>query len=227
MDYKEIERIFYRDGYRLAHQYLEEEVSAQNLTAGIRQLYDSVDELLDSFLQRSAMEGRPAECKKGCSWCCHQVVYGVTHEFLYLRDHIEKHFKEETRNKFLEKARESVLLTLQKSHQERLQVKVPCPFLDSGSCSVHAVRPMACRIYLSSSENACKKEHDETVTGNDFPDLFEFPLRAGRMLNQGFVAYLKQIGFQVSEAPLDQGYSSLVTLGQTMEGWIEGRSFSS
>jgi len=57
-----------------------------------------------------------------------------------------------------------------------------------------------------------------------FPDLFEFPLRSGRMLNQGFVAYLKQVGFQSSELPIEQGYSSLVTLGQTLEEWIDSRS---
>ncbi len=226
MDYKEISRIFYRDGYRLAHQHLEKEVSVQNLIAAIRQLYDSVDDLLDSFIQRSALDGRPAECKKGCSWCCHQVVYAVTHEFLYLHDHLQKNFKEEIRNRILDRARENVLLTRQKSKKEELQVSTPCPFLESGSCMVYGVRPMACRIYLSSSESACKKEHDETDTGNDFPDLFEFPLRAGRMLNEGFVAYLKQIGFQVSEDALDQGYSTLVTLGRTMEGWIESHSIS-
>lgn len=219
MGYKEISRIFYRDGYRLAHQHLGKEVSVQNLTAAIRQLYDSVDDLLDAFVQRSALDGRPAECKKGCSWCCHQVVYAVTHEFLYLHDHLQKNFKEEIRNRILDRARENVLLTRQKSQKEELQVSTPCPFLESGSCMVYVVRPMACRIYLSSSESACKNEQS-------IPELFEFPLRAGRMLNEGFVAYLKQIGFQVAEDLLDQGYSTLVTLGQTMEGWIESHSIS-
>ena len=214
MDYKEINRIFYRDGYRLAHQYLDKEVSARNLMAGIGQLYKSVDDLLDSFLKRSAMEGSPAECKKGCFWCCYQVVYAVTHELLYLHDHLQMNFKKEILNRILGQARENALLT----------INTPCPFLESGSCLIYAVRPMACRIYLSSSENTCKKELDEAAHGQNFPGLFEFPLRAGRMLNEGFVAYLKQIGFQVTEAPLDQGYSLLVTLGQSMEGWIESRS---
>ena len=217
MDYKEISRIFYRDGYRLALQHLEKEVSVQNLTAAIRQLYDSVDDLLDAFIKRSVLDGRPVECKKGCSWCCHQVVYAVTHEFLYLHDHLQKNFMEEIRNRILDRARENVLLTRQKSQKEELQVNTPCPFLESGSCMVYGVRPMACRIYLSSSESACKNEQS-------IPELFEFPLRAGRMLNEGFVAYLKQIGFLVSEDPLDRGYSTLVTLGQTMEGWIKSRS---
>ena len=80
---------------------------------------------------------------------------------------------------------------------------------------------MACRIYLSSSEKACRAEFENPANDRNIPELFEFPLQAGRMLNEGFVAYLKQRGFKGSELPLEQGYSTMVTLGQTMEDWIE------
>ncbi len=70
---------------------------------------------------------------------------------------------------------------------------------------------MACRIYLSYSEKACRRE---------LPELFEFPLHAGRMLNEGFVAWLKQNGMQSTELPLEQGYASIVTLGQDFGSWI-------
>jgi len=221
MDQKEIGRIFYRDGYALANQHLEEEISAFNLTAAISQLHRVVDELLDSFLKRSEQEGRAAECKLGCTWCCHQAVFAVTHEFLYLNKYIQQHLSEELRNKALEKAREKVLRTHNQPLETQLQMKIACPFLQSGSCMVYEARPMACRIYLSSSEMACRAEFDEPANDRNIPELFEFPLQAGRMLNQGFVAYLKQRGFKVSELPLEQGYSTMVTLGQTMEDWIE------
>ena len=79
---------------------------------------------------------------------------------------------------------------------------------------------MACRIYLSSSVKGCKRDHDDPGNKRTNAGLFEFPLRAGRMLNEGFVAFLKQTGFQVTELSLEQGYSSMVTQGQTMEDWI-------
>ncbi len=214
MDSKEIDRIFYRDGYRIASQHLGEQVTAPNLRAGIESLQRGVDDLLEAFLRRSAGEDKPAECKKGCNWCCHQAVYAVTHEFLHISQYVFKNFTAERRDQCLKRAQERVLS----------QLKSPCPFLESGSCSIYPVRPMGCRIYLSSSVRACKREYDDPTNDRVFPDLFEFPLRSGRMLNQGFVAYLKQIGFQSSELPIEQGYSSLLTLGQTMEGWIESRN---
>ena len=220
MDSKEIRRIFYRDGYRLAHEYLGQILSADNLRAAITRLYQSVDELLESFLVRSASDGIPAACKKGCAWCCHQAVFAVSHEFLYLQEHIREYLNEEQRQEVLERAREKARLTLSKPSKEQLLLRAACPFLENGSCMVYDARPMACRIYLSSSVSSCKNDHDRPSGGANIPELYEFPLLAGRMLNEGFVAYLKQSGIRSVELPLEQGYSSMMTMGQSMEDWL-------
>lgn len=220
MDQKEIGRIFYRDGYRLALHHLEKELSSSNLEAAIGELYRAVDELLEAFLQRSALEGKSSDCKLGCAWCCHQEVFALSHEFLFLNEYVNQHLSREVRMRILEKAREKVKLTMNKTVEEQLMIRSACPFLESGSCMAYEARPMACRIYLSSSALSCKIEHDHPHNSQHHPDLFEFPLQAGRMLNEGFVACLKQMGLQVAELPIEQGYSSLVTLGQTMEDWV-------
>lgn len=109
---------------------------------------------------------------------------------------------------------------MDKSLEDQLKIRVACPFLKDGSCKVYEARPMGCRIYLSSSARSCKQEFDQPGNQKSIPELYEFPLIAGRMLNEGFVAYQKQVGLQSSELPVEQGYSSLVTFGQTMESWI-------
>lgn len=223
MDQKEIDRIFYRDGYRLAHRYLDQEMSAVQLGEAIRALYAAIDELLEAFLQRAGAEGQPVSCKKGCAWCCHQEVFAVTHEFLYLNEFVEKHMTVAEQNAVLERAREKVKISMNKSVEEQLKIRSACPFLESGSCMVYEARPMACRIYLSASESSCRKEHDQPSDRRNFPGLFEFPLQAGRMMNEGFVAWLKQAGLQESELPIEQGYSSMVTLGQRMNEWLQSK----
>jgi Fe-S-cluster containining protein len=220
VDYKEIGRVFYRDGFRLANSHLEPGVSPANLRKAIHGLYEAVDGLLEAFLKRSLAEGKPAECRKGCAWCCHQTVLAVTHELLLLREHVQQNFSVEKQAIFTDRAREKSLLTLNKTLEAQLKLRSPCPFLENGSCAVYDVRPMACRIYLSASAGACMKEHNEPDNRDHFPDLFEFPLQAGRMLNEGFVACLKQLGLASVEIPVEQGYSSIVTLGQTIDSWI-------
>ncbi len=224
MDQKEINRIFYDDGYRLAKHHIEKELSASRMKAAIHKLYQSVDGLLEAFLQRTAEEGIPSECKKGCAWCCHQEVFAVTHEFLYLNEHVNEHLPPEARNRILKKAREKVGLTMNLSVEEQLKIRTACPFLDSGNCVAYEARPMACRIYLSASAHSCKVEHDQPDNKVHHPELYEFPLNAGRMLNEGFVAFLKEMDLQVAELPIEQGYSSLLTLGQSMEDWIGSKN---
>ena len=85
---------------------------------------------------------------------------------------------------------------------------------------------MSCRIYLSSSVEACKADHDQPGDQHRFPELYEFPMQAGRMMNEGFVAYLRQSGLKVAEWPVEEGYASMMTAEQTMEGWIDSRSAS-
>lgn len=223
MDAKEINRIFYRDGYQLAHAHLQEGMVAEKLQQAIMQLYDAVDGLLESFLNRTTQEGKPADCRKGCSWCCHQAVFAVTHEVLYLLAYLQERCSEEERRRFLDHANNKSKITAPKSVEGVLKNRQPCPFLDQGICSVYEARPMACRIYLSSSEPACKKDHEHPGDEQQFPELFEFPLRAGRMLNEGFVAYLKQHGLRVNELPIEQGVSYTAAKGMTFEGWISSR----
>ena len=75
---------------------------------------------------------------------------------------------------------------------------------------------MACRIYLSSSVPSCKRDFEEPGGDRHKPELYEFPLNAGRMLNEGFVSCLKQLGLKSVELPLEQGYASLVSLDQDL-----------
>jgi Fe-S-cluster containining protein len=227
MERKEMERLFYRDGYRVAHEELEQEINPENLKRAIAKLYRSVSELLDSFLERSASEGVPAECQNGCSWCCHQEMFAVTHELLFLYGYALKHLSEKQREGVLDRSREKVKLTLNKPIEEQLKVRSACPLLFEGSCLAYEARPMACRIYLSSSSRSCKMAYDQPGNQKRIPELYAFPLLAGRMLNEGFVAYLKQVGLISSELPMEQGYASMVTMGQTMEGWIGGSRSSS
>lgn len=220
MDFKEIGKVFYRDGYRLGNQHLGDGVSAEKLQTAISAMYEAVDELLEAFVQRADRDGKAAECKKGCAYCCHQPVFAVSHELLYLKDFVEKHFPAEKQQKFIARAREKSLLTLNRSLEEQKRISSPCPFLYDNDCQVYGARPMACRIYLSSSLRSCKIAFEDPGSDRTKPELYEFPLNAGRMLNEGFVSCLKQLGLKSTELPLEQGYASLVTLEQDFEAWI-------
>ena len=121
MDQQEIDKIFYRDGYRMAQRYLDQELSPVQMDEAIKALYAAIDELLEAFLLRASEEGQPVNCKEGCAWCCHQEVFAVTHEFLYLNDYMQKHLSEDDRNAVLERAREKLKISMNLSVEEQLK----------------------------------------------------------------------------------------------------------
>lgn len=219
MEYNGIDKVFYADGYRIAKHHLAEGVSRERMIAAIEELYRSVDALLESFTSRTGTEGRPVDCSRGCHWCCHQAVFAVTHEWLYMRDYITSSLPEGIAAVFLQRAKSKSARTLDMTPDELLKFKSPCPFLDEGACSVYPARPMACRIYLSSSDDSCREEYLDPNNERNVPQLFEFPLRSGRMMNEGFAAYLREKQLNVAELPLEQGYSSMEILGQSMAAW--------
>ena len=122
MDQKEIGKIFYRDGYRMANQHLGDGITADKLRGAIKTLYESVDGLLETFLQRAGSDGKPCHCKKGCAFCCHQPVFAVSHEMLFLKDYITQRVPSIKQKDFIDRSREKSLLTLNKPLEEQQRI---------------------------------------------------------------------------------------------------------
>ncbi len=100
-----------------------------------------------SSLSRKRMEdeSEPAACEQGCDACCYFAVITVSRSEL---DEI-RHYLNAKQDKEV-----GVILKRQWSdwETEKSSAIQPCPFLlqEQGRCSVSPVRPMACRLLLSS-----------------------------------------------------------------------------
>ena len=95
-------------------------------------------------------------CHAGCDACCSVPVDVQAHEVFFAADFIQRHFSPA--------ALEHVLNRLG-SHRRRVSLfaagerntsRQPCALLDqSGSCSIYAGRPEACRCHHSSNAAVC------------------------------------------------------------------------
>jgi Fe-S-cluster containining protein len=88
---------------------------------------------------------------------------------------------------------------------EVLKYKAPCPLLENGACSIYDARPMACRIYLSTKFDTCLEFFHHPEDEVNYPALIELSLRAGRMMNEGFIAALKENGIETAEFRFEEG----------------------
>lgn len=220
---KGFEQLFFSDGYRLGQNHpVRNDVT--NLERGARELYHNADQLIDAFVQRCQAEGVPVDCRMGCSWCCHQAVFATTPEMMVLVKYLKKRFSPEVVADVLEKAKakEEKFSTL--SPAETPQGRHACPLLRKGSCMVYSLRPMACRIYLSSNVQSCIAKHHKPDDPKARPALFDFPLKAGRQLNEGFTSALREQGYSVEEHRIEHILLRLLTHPKTEKEWLTGIS---
>ena len=98
--------------------------------------YSMVDKGIVESLRIETSRGRKLACSRGCSSCCktHQTIPVYPLELVGLSWYvIEKMIRPER----------AVLKNQLRDYREN----GPCPFLTDGTCSVHAMRPIACRQF--------------------------------------------------------------------------------
>ena len=133
----------------------------------------------DAVHERSAAAlesmGKRIACGPGCGVCCHQLVPISLWETLHLaavvrsmepvwRRRVARRFAQAVRTLdeagLLERLRTGFAgHTLDRRVMDGLKraywaLRIPCPFLEDGSCSIHPHRPLACRQYMVTSAPA-------------------------------------------------------------------------
>ena len=205
--FSENDRIFYSDGYKLAQSAIENGLSNDTLFSAIESLYTEIDGLNDSIVALAERQNIKVACFKGCHWCCHQAVFANSYELHFLSERIKKNFNSEELADLIAKTDAKHAITSELSEDKVLLFKSPCPLLRDGSCSSYAARPMACRIYLSTKLETCLEFYHHPENEANFPALIDFPLRAGKMMNEGFRAALKEFGIETAEFRMEEGLS--------------------
>jgi Fe-S-cluster containining protein len=126
-------------------------------------------QVIDVAVAGAAEQGETVSCKAGCGACCRYLVPISKTEARQLRavvDAMPEPRRSEVRARFadamarleaggmLEEVRrfeslpEEQFLTLTARY---LALRIPCPFLEDESCSIHPQRPLICREYLVTS----------------------------------------------------------------------------
>jgi len=222
---KEMEQAFINDGYSLASE-LDSKSTKEEVVDKIRLLYNQVDLLTDSFMEYSKRNGRKMACGIGCSWCCYQAVFASTHEVLLIKDYLNNNFAKEVIEGVKKVADEKTSRTKDVKGYDLLKIKGACPLLKNGVCMIYPVRPMACRIYLSSDVNVCKQKYNRPGYKDAKSALFGFMMDAGQHMNYGFVSGLLEKKIISNEAPLEWLLHKFLNDGGNFEDWLKGKELN-
>ncbi|WP_321290326.1 YkgJ family cysteine cluster protein [uncultured Sunxiuqinia sp.] len=206
----EHEQLFYNDGYQLGLQAAKNNYAEDDLFQAMAQMYQAIDQLIESLSAMAQKQGIAIHCRKGCDYCCRQAVFANSYELHYLDHFIKKNFSNDQKNQVREKAMAKNKQTSALEEKDMLNFKSPCALLKNGSCTAYEARPMACRIYLSTNVISCIEFYQNPENENNYPALLNFPLMAGRMMNEGFIAALKENGIEIAEFRLEEGLKNVL-----------------
>lgn len=198
------EKAFYQDGFNLGMNALNSGGDESAIQNALGEMYVAIDNMINSVYALAQQQNQKIDCKIGCEFCCHQPVFALDYEMVFLQNYIKEYFDDETISEILEKAEKKEEKLGELKGQELLNAKHPCPLLGEGACMVYEARPMACRIYLSSDVRTCQRFFDSPEDKSSYPSLMDMPMRLGRMMNEGFKAALKMGGISPSEYRIEE-----------------------
>lgn len=217
---QEIDLAFFSDGRNLAKEVLESGITKRNLLIlGIR-IYQAMDEFIKAFEEQSSITGQKPDCKKGCSWCCSNAVMVLPHEMILLKEFMLQRMTQDQINPILEKFEKKDSRSSEMKSFEFMHFKSPCALLDeNGACMAYEVRPMACRIYLSKNVDSCVYEFNQSKDLSSYAQLFDLPLRAGRMMNEGVCSWLNDQGLTCYDWLFESFFLKVWKQPDVLEDW--------
>src|SRR5215469_9394775 len=148
------------------------------------------------------------ECRRGCSFCCHMNVAVSPLEAVRIWAALHEESRHEQRDAMLA----ADIRLERRGTQDRLALKMLCPLLTDGACSIYELRPLACRALLSLSARLCEAEVDARDAGQDatrVPTLVTPRLIAAGIIS-GEVAALDDLGLASHLVELTAGVAVLM-----------------
>lgn len=218
----------------------------QNILQQTSQYQLLLDRQIEAWQTGYRLTGGVVPCRRGCSACCTLAVHCTFPEALAIARDLAGSIAEEVSrhaHRLLETA--SACSDLKQYLQRKRQLG-PCPFLDNeGACSIHPLRPLACRALIATRESRwcatdfstlSSEEKQSFMSGLDqqvvdFPLHYAaFPRHEGQKQEQLLLRQMaEQFGVAVSGALpylvwLEQKHSLSLLIAEgypSIRAWLE------
>lgn len=207
-----------RQSYGTARALLQAEPAERGrLASVIHSAQMAIEREARRLAQVSAAENRRnVGCVDGCAHCCFQHVQVSTTEAVLLAVTIID--QEAT----LRVAEASARRVERMTSSERYRATVPCMFLINRRCSVHDLRPMACRTHFSLSRFACDKDWRERLRSErgTIP-MPAAPKAMGAAMMLGLDMAVGEIGLETELVELSVAMRTILQRG-ALDRWLAG-----
>lgn len=155
---------------------------------------------------------RDFACKKGCGWCCFQLVTVSAPEIFAIARQVRD-------MPALAAALPGKAAARQRDPALFADLRNPCVFLDRGACGIHAIRPLTCRYYASFDVGACLRRMNDPDATVPYPGA-HVPLRSWQAAI--LFAALGAAGLPVQDYELGEGVALVLADPGIEARWYAG-----
>ncbi|NQV84851.1 MAG: YkgJ family cysteine cluster protein [Rhodospirillales bacterium] len=163
---------------------------------------------------------QPIACKAECPWCCHIRLTATPPEVLLVLEFIQDNFTPAEKTALARKVANIDGYTRGLDGEDRAKLRLPCPLLKDGSCSVHAVRPLSCRAVVSVDVGACKRAFDSRM--EEPVPQHELQILAANGIGYGILAGMADAGFPVEDAEMNAALALGMADPEIGQRWLRG-----
>ncbi|MBS1212473.1 MAG: hypothetical protein H6R26_1089 [Proteobacteria bacterium] len=220
------EQIFDDNGpvafFKAQHKAFAETVKArrdsESLVDGLlTQGYDSFERNVE--IQAEGMP--PLACHKGCATCCTLRVTATAPEVLMIARYV-RWSADKLKALNIDLA-ERIFSTDEKTRgldeQQRVALRLRCPYIHNGACLIYQVRPLACRGHASYDVRACA----EAASGRSSEIPYSAPHMTVRSLVQNAMqSALRDAGLAFGLYELNHAVSIALRGETCCQAWLEG-----
>jgi Fe-S-cluster containining protein len=168
--------------------------------------------------QQVLAAGPRVACREGCPWCCYGTRVDVlAPEALVIAAELVQAGAD------LPSIREHARRVEHLSREDRHRQRVACPLLDEarGRCSVHALRPLACRGHGSRSARDCQHALEHGEEDRAIPKHVPL-LLAHSAVSAGLRLALKEVGLDGRVLELSNALDVALSHRGAAERWARG-----
>ncbi|BCG46619.1 hypothetical protein GEOBRER4_n1428 [Citrifermentans bremense] len=196
-------------------EILDGEAGLAALAAAVKRCSEAAEEVC---------AGRPMACAPGCPSCCVLNVAVLLPEAVLVARRLSATLPPDELSRLRGTLAAHRSSTRWMDDEERILKRADCPFLDGyGSCSIHEVRPLACRAAASLDADCCRSAFSPVVT--DEPRLVPADLLRQAAYDEAFSALalvLKGLGLDSRSIELGTGVLAFVDMPEYLELFLEG-----
>jgi Fe-S-cluster containining protein len=179
--------------------------------------YRRLDDAIDLALTQTEVA-----CRAGCDHCCHYVIRATGAEMLLIKQHLVNTASPTTLKTVMDRARANVQAGKGLDIEQLTATNLPCPFLQSGQCSIYEVRPANCRGYHSTDVAQCKASFERPQ--EILPRKVARPVEdaAGGLVG-GYLQAQQSLGLDAREYELNSALLEAMTSAQLAQRLKAGK----